>query len=86
MDPILDCSRALPQESGDVVRAHAGAGKKNAVEPLVIAGFSRPLDFVLDGDPDDIRIRDFQTTHDGLLSESVISETVIMRNYMCRHV
>jgi hypothetical protein len=72
-DPILDGSRAVPQESRNLVRTHAGAGEKDAVEPMVIAGLFRPLNFVLDGDPDDIRIRDLQTTHDVLLSESIIS-------------
>jgi hypothetical protein len=68
-DPILDGSRAVSQESGDLIRAHAGTGEKDTVEPMIIAGFFRPLNFILDGDPDDVRICDFQTLHDGLLLE-----------------
>jgi hypothetical protein len=52
------------------------------LEPMVIAKFLGPLDFILDGNPHDVGICDFQTTHDGLLAESTIPELIIMRNYL----
>jgi hypothetical protein len=52
------------------------------MEPMVIAGFFGPLDLILDGESHDVSIRDIQTTHDGLLSEVIISKITIMRNYL----
>jgi hypothetical protein len=82
VDPILDGPGALSQKSRDIIRTHAGTGEEHTVEPVVIAGFFGPLDFVLDGEPHDVGIRDFQTTHDGLLSESIIAQFANMRNYL----
>jgi len=40
------------------------------------------VDLILDGESHDVSIRDIQTTHDGLLSEVIISKITIMRNYL----
>jgi hypothetical protein len=82
MNPVLNRPRALAQKNGDVIGAHAGTGEKHTVEPMVIAGFFGPLDLILDGESHDVSIRDIQTTHDGLLSEAIISEITIMRKYI----
>lgn len=82
MDPVLDRPRALPQKGCNVIGAHTGASKKHTVELMVIAGFLGSLDLVLDCESHDIRIRNFQASHDGFLSEPIISEIIIMRNYL----
>jgi len=82
VDPVLDGAGALPQKSGDIIRTHTGTGEENAVESMVVARFFGSLDFVLDGQPHDVRIRDFQSLHDGLLSEPIIAKSINMRNYL----
>jgi hypothetical protein len=73
MDPVLDRPRALTQKYRNVIGAHTGASEKHAVEPMVIAGLLGSLDFVLECESHDIRIRNFQPSHDDLLSEPIIS-------------
>ncbi|MDP2858802.1 MAG: hypothetical protein Q8P50_12610 [Bacillota bacterium] len=59
MDPVLDGPRTLPQEGGDFIGTHAGTGKKHAVETMVITRLLGSLDFILDRNPHELRIRDF---------------------------
>jgi hypothetical protein len=82
MDPVLNRPRALSQKGRDVIGAHPGTSEKHTMEPMVIAGFFGPLDLILEGESHDVSIRDIQTTHDGLLSEVIISKITIMRNYL----
>jgi hypothetical protein len=82
VDPVLDGSGALPQKRGDIIGTHAGTGEEHTVKAVIVARFFRALDLVLNGEPHDVRIRDFQSTHDGLLTETIIPEFIIMRNYL----
>jgi len=82
VDPVLDRPSALPQKACNVVGAQTGTGQKYPVKPMVIAGFFRPLNLILDGQSHDVRIRNFQASHDGLLSEVILSEITKMRNYL----
>jgi hypothetical protein len=51
---------------------------------VVISGLFRPEDFILDGNPHNVCIRDLQFTHNRILSAKSMAKRIITKNLNIR--
>jgi len=80
--PVLDGPGALTKKLPHFRTTESTADQKNPMKTVVIPGLLGSQDLVLDCEPNDFCILDFQLAHRSLLSITMISEGNNMRNYL----
>jgi hypothetical protein len=80
--PVLDGPRALAKKLPHFRTTETAADQKNPMKPVVIPGLFGSQDLILDCEPNDFWILDFQPAHRSLLSITMIPEGSNMRNYL----
>jgi hypothetical protein len=84
--PGLNSTGAVTKQLGHLVATESSADHENPMEPMVISRFIGPKNFILNRNPHNFCISDFQFAHRYLLSAHSIAERHQMRNYLCRYV
>lgn len=64
--PIGNCSRGVSKEFHNVLAVQALSYKEDSVQAVIVARFTRALDFVLQGDLHIFTISKFGSLHDGI--------------------
>src|SRR3990172_4193533 len=77
--PVLDAARAVSQDPGRFMATEPPRHQQHAVQAVVIAGFLRPHNLLLQRDPHQVRIGNFQSAHGRLLPAHSIAESGNMR-------
>jgi hypothetical protein len=81
-DPVLHRTDAVAEKLCHLGAAESMAYQENPMEAVIIPGFLRPQDLVLQRQPHDVRIADFQFAHGSLLSKTIVPKESIIRNYL----
>jgi len=86
MQPIPDSSRAMAKQLCHLIAADSGAYHKNCIKTMVISGFFRSLNLLLNSNFNNVRILNLKFTHNASLPAIIVAEKSIMSNYLCRYV
>jgi hypothetical protein len=86
VDPALHGHRILAQERRHFTATQAVTNQQHPMEPVVISGFIRAENLLLDGDLHDVRVTDLEFTHGGTLPHSmqIVNDNIL--RYLCRYV
>jgi hypothetical protein len=81
-NPVLDGARTLVKELCHFITVQPAADEQQPMESMIVTGVLGSRDFLLDGDPHDLRIRDLQFAHGPLLGQNTtkIHQGEIIRN------
>jgi hypothetical protein len=86
VDPALHGHRILAQERRHFTATQAVTDQQHPMEPVVISGFFRAENFLLDSDLHDVRVTDLEFAHGGTLPYSTKIVNGNMLQYLCRYV
>jgi hypothetical protein len=86
VDPALHGHRILAQERRRFAATQAMTDQQHPMEPVIISGFFRAENFLLDSDLHDVHVTDLKFAHGGTLPHSTNIVNDIMLHYLCRYV
>jgi len=92
VNPALNCRRMLSKQFCNLITAQASADKQNSMKSVIITGFLRTRNFLLNCDAHNISVRYLKLFHDGALLEKPPIPggrafcKYFMLQYLCRYV
>jgi hypothetical protein len=82
VDPVLNCAWAVAEEFRHFVTAEAVADQQDSMQTMVVSGFFRSQDLLLNGYLHDICLFYFKSAHAILLSAAIVTKRRNMRKYL----